>query len=133
MTGIVLGEVKMGAFRNLVLCVATLLASVSIVKAGGLYGGANVACNYGSTLQNTGDIRVLRDELYSRYHHAIDVHDRTINSSGPAFLWANETKIACAKAIGYLKLGHFRRKIDAETIWKCECFYDRMIRYAGRR
>ena len=133
MREIILGDVKMGAFRNLVLCVATLLASVSAVSAAGLYGGANAACNYRSSLQDTGDIRVMRDELYSRYYHAIDVYDQTIHSSGPAFLWANETKIACAKAIGYLKLGHFRREIDPETIWKCECFYHRMIRYAGRR
>ena len=123
----------MRAFRNLVLCVAMLLAPVSAASAAGLYRGANVACNYGSTLQDTGDIRVLRDELYSRYHHAIDVYHQTINSTGPAFLWAKETKIACAKAIGYLKLGHFRREIDPETIWKCQCFYDRMVRYAGRR
>jgi hypothetical protein len=133
MLGRSLGEVKMRAFRNLVLCVAMLLAPVSAASAAGLYGGANVACNYGSTLQDTGDIRVLRDELYSRYHHAIDVYHQTINSTGPAFLWAKETKIACAKAIGYLKLGHFRREIDPETIWKCQCFYDRMVRYAGRR
>ena len=55
----------MAAFRNLVFCVATLLASVSAASAGGLSGlngGANVSCNYGSTLQDAGDIRVLRDE-----------------------------------------------------------------------
>jgi hypothetical protein len=110
-----------------------LLASPSVTYAGGFYGGAKVACNYGSALLNTGDTRLLRSELYSRYYHAIDVFHQTIDSSSPAFLWANETKVACAKAIGYLKLGHFRREVDPETIWKCECFYDRMTRYVGRR
>lgn len=64
---------------------------------------------------------------------AIDVFHWAVHSASPAFVWANETKIACAKAIGYLKLGHFRREIDVETIQKCECFHARMVWYMGRR
>ena len=89
-------------------------------------------CRYvesAGALLSTGDIRVLRDELYNRYYHAIDVFHSAVYSASPAFVWANETKIACAKAIGYLKLGHFRREIDVENIQKCECFYVRMVRY----
>ena len=38
---------------------------------------------------------------------------------------------ACAKAIGYLKLGHFRREVDVENIQKCECFHSRMVKVSG--
>jgi len=123
----------LGSVRIITFCLLALSAPASVTNAAGPFGGPHEACNYGSALLSSGDIRVLRDELYSRYYHAIDVFHRTINSSSPAFVWAKETKIACAKAIGYLKLGHFRREIDGETIWKCECFYARMTQYASRR
>jgi len=119
-----------------------VVQSASITKAADFYNGSSGIyattrdCRYvegASALLNTGDIRVLRDELYSRYHHAIDVFHRAVHSASPAFVWANETKIACAKAIGYLKLGHFRREIDVESVQKCECFYARMVKYIGNR
>jgi TolB-like protein len=84
-----------------------------------------------------GSVRRAGDDLriaaYSRYYHAIDVFHSAVYSASPAFVWANETKIACAKAIGYLKLGHFRREIDVENIQKCECFNARMVRYLAHR
>jgi hypothetical protein len=119
------------------LLVLLAVDSASTTKAAGLYGGANGAgCRYvesATALLNTGNVAVLRDGLYSRYYHAIDVFHRAVYSASPVFLWANETKIACAKAIGYLKLGHFRREIDVETIQKCECFHARMLYYMARR
>ena len=133
----------MGAVRIITIVLAILVVeSASTTKAADFYGGLNEGGIYGAApycryvesahaLLSTGDIRVLRDELYNRYHHAIDVFHAAVYSASPAFVWANETKIACAKAIGYLKLGHFRREIDVEMIQKCECFHARMVWYLG--
>ena len=81
------------------------------------------------------DFRSLRSEVGRRYVEAVDVFNRqgTIYSTSPLFEWANQTKIACAKAIGYLR-GHFiwGPEIDVESVQKCECFYDRMVMYLGR-
>lgn len=124
------------------ILVIWVVESASITKAADFYNGLSGSyattrdCRYvesATALLNTGDIRILRDELYSRYQHAIDVFHWTVRSASPAFVWANETKIACAKAIGYLKLGHFRREINVEMIQKCECFHARMVRYMGNR
>jgi hypothetical protein len=129
----------MGAVRIIIFTLAFLLGESPLTtKAADLYGGPNgrgmYNCPYvesANALRRTGDIRVLRSELYSRYYHAIDVFHSAVYSASPAFVWANETKIACAKAIGYLKLGHFRREIDIEMIQKCECFHARMVWFLG--
>ncbi len=131
----------MGAVRIITFILALLVVeSASTTKAADIYGGPNGGgipycknVESATALLRTGDIRVLRDELYRRYFHAIDVFHRAVYSASPAFVWANETKIACAKAIGYLKLGHFRREIDVEMIQKCECFHARMAGYLARR
>jgi hypothetical protein len=129
----------MGAIRILVCGLVILVVnSAPAVRGADFYGpnaGAYATATYckyvesAGGLLSTGDIRVLRNELYSRYYHAIDIFHSAVYSASPAFVWANETKIACAKAIGYLKLGHFRREIDIETIQKCECFHARMASY----
>ncbi len=131
----------MRAIRTCALVLVILVVqSASTTKAADFYNGLSGIytttpdCRYvksATALLNTGDIRVLRDELYSRYRHAIDVFHRAVHSASPVFVWANETKIACAKAIGYLKLGHFRREIDVEMVQKCECFHARMVKYMG--
>jgi hypothetical protein len=135
----------MGAVRIIAFVLVVLIVeSASTTKAADFYGGLNESGIYATTpdcryvenaavLLRTGDIRVLRDELYRRYYHAIDVFHSAVYSASPTFVWANETKIACAKAIGYLKLGHFRREIDVEMIKKCECFHARMVKYLGHR
>ena len=128
----------MGAVRTIIFVLAILVVeTASTTRAADFYGGVYAAtpdCRYvesANALLRTGNIRVLRDALYSRYYHAIDVFHSAVYSASPAFVWANETKIACAKAIGYLKLGHFRREIDVEMIQKCECFHARMVWYLG--
>ena len=133
----------MGAIRIIAFVLVILVVRSAPTAAADFYGGLNARayaaapyCRYvesAGALLNTGDIRVLRDELYSRYYHAIDVFHSAVYSASPAFVWANETKIACAKAIGYLKLGHFRREVDVENIQKCECFHSRMVRYLAHR
>ena len=124
----------MGALRvTALLLVSLVVGSASTTRAADLYGYAGIpSCAYvesATSLLHAGSARVLRDQLYGRYHHAIDVFHSTVYSAGPAFVWANETKIACAKAIGYLKLGHFRREVNVEMIQKCECFHARMAWY----
>ena len=82
------------------------------------------------------DLRSLRQEVARRYVHAVDVFNRrsTVYSTSPLFEWANQTKIACAKAIGYLRRHLiWGPEIDVESVQKCECFYDRMVAYLGHR
>lgn len=56
---------------------------------------------------------------------AVSEDPRWANSSRPAFLWANEAKVACGKAYGYLRTSHR----DQDNINRCECFHARMISY----
>jgi hypothetical protein len=126
-----MGGLRVTAF----LMVSLVVGSASTTRAADLYGYPGIPnCSYvesATALLRTGSVRILREQLYSRYHHAIHVFHSAVYSAGPAFVWANETKIACAKAIGYLKLGHFRREINVEMIQKCECFHARMVWYLG--
>ena len=82
------------------------------------------------------DFYSLRQEVARRYEEAVGVFNEpsTIYSTKPLFEWANQTKIACAMAIGYLRR-HFiwGPEIDEESVQKCECFYDRMVMYLGHR
>jgi hypothetical protein len=128
--------------RALALCAtvfACLLASgahaADFDGDGGYYGKRHYCrvvenANYLLSL----DFRTLRGEVAKRYTQAVDVFNRqsTVYSTSPLFEWSNQTKIACAKAIGYLRR-HFiwGPEIDVESIQKCECFYDRMVTYLG--
>lgn len=48
-----------------------------------------------------------------------------VGSASPAFTWANETRLACGEALGYLKGGH----VDVTTVTQCDCFYQRYISF----
>lgn len=48
-----------------------------------------------------------------------------IASRRPTFVWANEARIACGQALGYLKSD----VIDTQTVQKCDCFYNRYLSY----
>jgi hypothetical protein len=73
------------------------------------------------------DRSVLQEQIDQRFIHSVEVADSEeyISSTRPTFIWASETKVACGKAIGYLK----SNTIDPQYINKCECFYDRMVQY----
>ena len=106
-------------------------------------GGAHSADLFGSTcrfvddageLLDYTDVALLRDEVARRYHHALDVslERTTIYSTSPLFTWANEAKISCAKALGYLRRRlWWRPVVNEETIQQCDCFYARMLKYGG--
>ncbi len=78
-------------------------------------------------LMQIDDRLILQEQLDQRFNHSVEVADseKYISSTRPTFVWASETKVACGKAIGYLK----SNTVDAQYINKCECFYDRMVRY----
>lgn len=75
-------------------------------------------------IENNAD---LTNEVVNLMNEAVSVADdpSVIQSSRPAFTWANEAKIACGKAYGYLQSDHR----DEQYINKCECFSERMQAY----
>lgn len=78
------------------------------------------------------DLDELRDEVDRLYNHAAEVSNSrsTIFSATPLFTWANEAKISCAKALGYLKRRWiWRPEFNDEMLQKCDCFYSRMTHY----
>jgi hypothetical protein len=129
--------------RALVLCTAMAACLVvSSAQSADLYGddgyyGQRHYCRYVEDARYllSLDFRTLRQEVALRYERSVDVFYRssTVYSTTPLFEWSNQTKIACAKAIGYLRR-HFiwGPEINVESIQKCECFYDRMVMYLGR-
>lgn len=82
---------------------------------------------FSGQLMSITDNATLTSEVTRRMDHAVQVAEdpRWVNSSRPAFTWANETKAACGIAFGYLKTQHR----DDEFVSKCECFHERMVEY----
>ena len=66
----------------------------------------------------------ISSEVNGKYEEALEVSERrsVIYSQSQLFTWANETKVSCAKAIGFLKSG----EVNGEQISQCDCFYSRM-------
>lgn len=119
------------------VCVLGLVLSIaSMAQAGGL-SDSRYHCrtiDHANELLNYSDIYALREEVERRYYHAADVSmaRSTIYSTSSLFVWANEAKISCAKALGYLKRRWiWRPEVNEEMIRKCECFHARMARYSG--
>ncbi len=69
----------------------------------------------------------LRGEVEQRLAHAVDTAERAdvIYSTRPGHTWAFETRYACGKALGYLKTS----TVEPVEIAKCDCFYQRMVRF----
>jgi hypothetical protein len=65
--------------------------------------------------------------VISYYDEADDALDSpaVLESRSPAFLWANETKFQCGKAIGYMKGGY----LDEDSVQKCDCSHNRLVRF----
>ena len=124
----------MSIFR---VCILGLVLSIAgVAHAGGL-SDSGYYCrtvDHANELVNYTDISALREEVERRYYHASDVSmaKSTIYSTSPLFVWANEAKISCAKALGYLKRKRiWRPEVNEEMVRKCECFHARMLRYSG--
>jgi hypothetical protein len=131
--------------RAVALCVAVVAclvtSSASSADFGGNGGGYYSKRHYCRFVENANyllslDFRTLRMEVAKRYEQAVDVFNRqsTVYSTSPLFEWSNQTKIACAKSIGYLRRHLiWGPEIDVESTQQCECFYDRMLSYLGGR
>ncbi len=126
------------------LCFAALLAAGTPVLAGGMY-SSTPYCRYYEQADelvaySRRERRALMSEVEWRYHDAVEVSrsPKAVYRVGgvahridPLYLWANQAKINCAKALGYLKKWHhtFGAELDWETLQKCECFHERMVYY----
>lgn len=113
------------AVLSVVAGYATQAADLVIQDAPATYAACSLAGD--STLAATGELGALKDEISSRMTHAISVAKNPdwIGSSSPVYLWANETKVVCGIAYGYLKSGYQ----DPDTISRCDCFHSRMVQY----
>ena len=69
-------------------------------------------------------VRQLRQEIDRRYQAALQqtLASDVVRAPDSRYTWASEAKVACGIAIGYLRSGIK----DAETIAKCDDFYQRM-------
>lgn len=112
------------------LSVVTSAAAIMIagaVSAADLSGAAAGYCLrlVPSALLDNPDKGAIRQQIEEWYAQALDVSDSnaTIFSRKPVFTWASEAKVACGKAIGYLKTG----EVEEETVSKCDCFHGRMV------
>ena len=109
------------------LAVATGIALPANALAADLTNYAQCVAAENADLIQIEDRSVLQEQIDQRFNHSVEVaaSEEYISSTRPTFIWASETKVACGKAIGYLKSS----TIDAQYINKCECFYDRMVQY----
>jgi hypothetical protein len=75
-------------------------------------------------LASAGD---MEREVDKRYSQALEVSraETTVASRSPRFVWSNEAKAACGKAIGYFA----GREINEEMVSKCDCYHGRMVSF----
>lgn len=68
-------------------------------------------------------------EVTRRYDRAVELSQThsVIYSDRNLWNWANETKVSCGKAIGYLASG----EVNAEQITQCDCFHGIMFYLAN--
>lgn len=66
----------------------------------------------------------INTDVTGKYEHALEVSERraVIYNESQLFTWANEAKVSCAKAVGFMKHG----EVNGEQISQCDCFYSRM-------
>lgn len=105
---------------------STLFVSSSAISAD--LGGHCFSGNYRSSLVDHAkpDLKV---EIGRRYDEAVAASEAepVIYSRRQLWTWANETKVSCGKAIGYLE----SNEINAEQITQCDCFYGVMFYLAN--
>ena len=71
----------------------------------------------------------LDAEIQKRYDQAVSTSEAepVIYSRRHLWTWANETKVSCGKAIGFLA----SNEINEEQITQCDCFYGIMFYLAN--
>ena len=107
------------------LAFSAMGASAADLK--GEYAMAYCAGGASSSLVDTASDAELTDNVVRLMDEAVAVSNdqQWIYSSRPVFVWANEAKIACGKAYGYLKFS----VRDEQTLNNCGCFHDRMVSF----
>lgn len=116
--------------RRLGLAIALLASGAvgaSAADVTGEYAMAYCAGGASSSLVDTASDAELTENVVRLMDEAVAVSNdhRWIYSSRPVFVWANEAKVACGKAYGYLKYS----VRDEQTLNKCGCFHDRMVSF----
>lgn len=111
----------------LIAAIAMSLATVSAVQAADI-GGQCFTGEYRSGLVNYARPD-LDAEVQKRYDQAVSTSEAepVIYSRRHLWTWANETKVSCGKAIGYLA----SNEINEEQITQCDCFYGIMFYLAN--
>ncbi|MGI9482542.1 MAG: hypothetical protein ACR2OR_09315 [Hyphomicrobiales bacterium] len=68
-------------------------------------------------------------EVNRMYEESLDVskRDSSIYNQSQLYTWANESKVACAKAIGFMEPPF--PEYNEEQINQCDCYYNRMQFY----
>ncbi len=118
----------MGIISRLLVTAAIMLAgtlSVSAADFSGPQSGGQCIGDYRSAILDANDtVEGINLAVTERYEEAVDVSERksTVFNKGHLYTWANEAKVSCAKAIGFLK----SNEINDEQVSQCDCFYTRM-------
>jgi hypothetical protein len=71
----------------------------------------------------------ISGEVTKMYDESLNVsqQDSTAFNQSQLYTWANESKVACAKAIGFMAPPF--PEYNEEQISQCDCFYNRMRYY----
>jgi hypothetical protein len=118
-------------FRKTLVIAATAVAfALAVVPASQAadIGGQCFSGQYSSHLVNM-PRPDLDAEIEKRYETAVMTSEErsVIYRNHPLWTWANETKVSCGKAIGFLKSD----EINDEQITQCDCFYGIMFYLAN--
>jgi len=88
-------------------------------------GGTHCTGAYRSSILELSSQQAIVAEVSRRYGEALSASEdpRVISSRSQIYVWANETKVSCAKAIGFLK----DSEVNEYQISQCDCYYSRMF------
>lgn len=109
-----------------------IATSVSAADYNGATGSYFCPWSGAATILSLPDDVAIEQAVHVRFDESVAVADspQAINNRAPIFIWATEAKVACGKAIGYLK-GHFGSVNEDHTL-KCDCYYQRMQSFMGQ-
>lgn len=105
--------------------VAVGFLPTSAADFSGPQAGGQCIGDYRSEILDTNEtVAGINLAVTKRYEEAVDVSERksTVVNQSHLYIWANEAKVSCAKAIGFLK----SNEINDEQVSQCDCFYTRM-------
>jgi hypothetical protein len=110
---------------SLVLTMATLSPAAAADLFGApVYSQCLTAEQSQIALLPKGELEVRVAGFYDNAKEALQGTDVLV-SRRPAFLWANETRFQCGKALGYLDGGY----VDEDSVGKCDCAHSRLVQF----